>query len=133
MKYFHQGIPCPFLESESCSIHPVRPLICREYLVTSPAKNCEDPTAETIQKVPIVLKPSKAMLNVGRTKNSAGMSSLMLIEALDFVERHPDEFEEKTGERWAADFFGELTKSNEPYTAPKPPATRRKNRKKRRK
>lgn len=133
MKYFHEGIPCPFLEDESCSIHPVRPLICREYLVTSPAENCQSPTAETIKKVPIVLKPSKAMLGVGRTKNSEGISSLMLIEALDFVERHPEEFEEKTGERWAADFFRELTRKDIPKlaeTSNPPPKRRRKKRRK---
>src|SRR5580765_6033385 len=27
--YFAQGIACPFLEDESCSIHPERPLVCR--------------------------------------------------------------------------------------------------------
>ncbi len=54
------------------------------------------------------------MLNVGRTRNTDGLSSLMMIEALDFVERHPDIFEEKTGERWAADFFGQLTKTEIP-------------------
>ena len=39
-RYFQQQIPCPFLEDESCSIHPDRPIICREYLVTSPAERC---------------------------------------------------------------------------------------------
>jgi Fe-S-cluster containining protein len=38
--YFQQQIPCPFLEEESCSIHPHRPLVCREYHVTSPRENC---------------------------------------------------------------------------------------------
>ena len=33
-------IACPFLEDESCSIHPQRPVSCREFLVTSPAENC---------------------------------------------------------------------------------------------
>lgn len=41
--YFALGIACPFLEEESCSIHPERPLICREYLVTSPAELCAGP------------------------------------------------------------------------------------------
>jgi len=109
--YMHEDIPCPFLEDESCSIHPNRPLVCREYLVTSPAENCKAPTAETIRRVPIILKPSRAMLKVGQTKNTEGISSLMLIEALNFVERHPDEFDEKTGEQWAADFFGQLTQT----------------------
>ena len=36
--YFALGVPCPFLEEESCSIHPDRPLVCREYLVTSPRR-----------------------------------------------------------------------------------------------
>ena len=48
LEYFYDGIPCPFLENESCSIHAVRPLACREYLVTSPAENCAKPSAETV-------------------------------------------------------------------------------------
>jgi Fe-S-cluster containining protein len=41
--YFALGVPCPFLEEESCSIHVNRPLVCREYLVTSPAELCANP------------------------------------------------------------------------------------------
>jgi len=37
LEYFALGIACPFLENESCSIHAQRPLMCRQYLVTSPA------------------------------------------------------------------------------------------------
>src|ERR1043165_9741467 len=33
LAYFALKMPCPFLEEESCSIHPARPLVCREYLV----------------------------------------------------------------------------------------------------
>jgi Fe-S-cluster containining protein len=39
-RYFRQQIACPFLEDESCSIHPDRPLVCRGYHVTSPAADC---------------------------------------------------------------------------------------------
>ena len=42
-EYFKHGIACPFLEDESCSIHPDRPMACREYLVSSPAENCRAP------------------------------------------------------------------------------------------
>lgn len=45
LEYFRMGIACPFLEDESCSIHPDRPLSCREFLVTSPAENCQRPDA----------------------------------------------------------------------------------------
>lgn len=45
LDYFRAGVPCPFLENESCSIHAIRPLSCREYLVTSPPELCRDPAA----------------------------------------------------------------------------------------
>jgi Fe-S-cluster containining protein len=51
--YFALGVPCPFLEEESCSIHPDRPLVCREYLVTSPADLCAGPTQEGVTPVPV--------------------------------------------------------------------------------
>lgn len=53
MAYFRLGIPCPFLEDEACSIHPDRPLGCREYLVTSPPDQCEADSARRIDKVPL--------------------------------------------------------------------------------
>ena len=51
--YFALAIPCPFLEAESCSIHPDRPLVCREYLVTSPAERCAGPAQEGVAPVPV--------------------------------------------------------------------------------
>ncbi|MBS0223901.1 MAG: YkgJ family cysteine cluster protein [Proteobacteria bacterium] len=51
--YFALGIPCPFLEEESCSIHPERPLVCREYLVTSPAELCAGPVQDGVTPVPV--------------------------------------------------------------------------------
>lgn len=51
--YFALGLPCPFLEDESCSIHLERPLICREYLVTSPAELCAGPAQEGVTPLPV--------------------------------------------------------------------------------
>lgn len=51
--YFALGVPCPFLEDESCSIHPERPLVCREYLVTSPAELCAGPAQEGVTPLPV--------------------------------------------------------------------------------
>ena len=39
-KYFDLGMGCPFREQGSCSIYPHRPLICRQYLVSSDPANC---------------------------------------------------------------------------------------------
>jgi Fe-S-cluster containining protein len=51
--YFALGVPCPFLEDESCSIHRDRPLVCREYLVTSPAELCAGPAQDGVTPVPV--------------------------------------------------------------------------------
>lgn len=58
LEYFHHGLACPFLEDESCSIHPHRPASCREYLVTSPARNCSTPRAANISMVELPAKMS---------------------------------------------------------------------------
>ncbi|MGL1861568.1 MAG: YkgJ family cysteine cluster protein [Pseudodesulfovibrio sp.] len=41
-QYWDLKIPCPFLEESVCSIHEHRPLICRQYLVTSCPSMCAD-------------------------------------------------------------------------------------------
>lgn len=40
LAYFKLRLPCPFLEDSSCAIYEERPLICREYMVSTPAENC---------------------------------------------------------------------------------------------
>jgi len=64
MEYFSKGIPCPFLEDESCSIHENRPLICRQYLVTSPASHCRNPGAETISRVSLAADVFQALKHI---------------------------------------------------------------------
>lgn len=49
-RWFRLGIPCPFLVEESCSIYEQRPLICREYLVTSPPSACATPGRRLIKR-----------------------------------------------------------------------------------
>ncbi|HEU5403899.1 MAG TPA: YkgJ family cysteine cluster protein [Terriglobales bacterium] len=63
--YFRLGIPCPFLVDESCSIHPIRPLSCREYLVTSPPELCNDPAKDGVAGVQLPIKLSRALYRMG--------------------------------------------------------------------
>jgi Fe-S-cluster containining protein len=109
MRYFRQGIACPFLENESCSIHESRPLACREYLVTSPAENCSAPSAETIRMVDVFLKPSRSLRNITKTGQLKGIKFLPLIRALDIAESFPEQFAEKTGQEWMSDFFDDVS------------------------
>jgi Fe-S-cluster containining protein len=64
LDYFHLGIACPFLRDESCSIHPYRPSICREYMVTSPAENCATLGLGPIRRIPVNVRMSEAFANL---------------------------------------------------------------------
>jgi Fe-S-cluster containining protein len=85
--YFRQAIACPFLEDENCSIHPDRPLACREYLVTSPASACADPTDASIRPVPLAGRTSAAV--TWRGKAIEGHGTVMLVDALAWAAEHP--------------------------------------------
>jgi Fe-S-cluster containining protein len=64
--YFHARVACPFLENESCSIHPLRPLACREYLVVSPPALCQDPSVHDVTGVEMPIKFSTVLYAFGR-------------------------------------------------------------------
>jgi Fe-S-cluster containining protein len=115
LEYFYEGIPCPFLEEESCLIHAERPLSCREYLVTSPAENCSQLSAEKIRMVDLPIKPSNTVRKITNSANlNKSVNFVPLILALEWAKKHADEFPEKTGELWMADFFTNLTKTEIP-------------------
>ncbi|MBK8148818.1 MAG: YkgJ family cysteine cluster protein [Acidobacteria bacterium] len=114
LAYFRMGVPCPFLENESCSIHADRPIACREYLVSSPAENCANPSAQAIKMIEMPVKPSEPLRRLGQTRSIAGVDFIPLVLALKWSERNPEKFPEKTGEQWMADFFAALTKKAVP-------------------
>jgi Fe-S-cluster containining protein len=88
---FQAGVPCPFLEDEACSIHPDRPLSCREFLVSSPAENCTDPKPETIEPIPIPSHASDALARIDPNSSSRRVFWMPLIFALDWAAAHPDD------------------------------------------
>jgi len=81
--YIRQRVACPFLEDESCGIYPIRPLICREYLVTSPPENCVDPSVYPVVGVPIPLKLSNVLIEIGShvDPSSRGWLPLVFLDA----------------------------------------------------
>ena len=71
LDYFAARVPCPFLRDESCSIHPIRPLICREYLVTSDPIHCVDPMAGQVLAIPMPIKTSTVLFKLGELVDKA--------------------------------------------------------------
>jgi Fe-S-cluster containining protein len=41
--YWELGIPCPFLEDGACGIYAERPLVCRQYAMSTPPAACRTP------------------------------------------------------------------------------------------
>lgn len=109
LRYFEQGIPCPFLEDESCSIYEDRPVACREYLVTSPAEHCARPSAETIQCVNLAARVSTAIARLSAGPNALPGAWVPLILALEWAEHHPGLPPPRSGPEWLRAFFQALT------------------------
>ncbi len=87
-QYLQCDLPCPFLEEESCSIYPHRPLACREYLVMSLAENCRRPGPDTIQKVALPVKFSEVLYTFGDGFGAQSTRWLPLVLALEWAVRH---------------------------------------------
>jgi Fe-S-cluster containining protein len=89
LRYFALGIACPFLEDECCTIHPIRPLRCREYMVASPAEHCAHPdTKEVIGVKPPVLL--SRVLGKWNTSGDTTSSDFILLTMLDeWIAAHP--------------------------------------------
>src|SRR5262249_7624478 len=91
LDYFAQGIPCPFLVAESCSIHPERPLSCREDLGPSPAERCARPEAGTIDKVARPAGLSRALSRRSGEGEPSPPRWLPLVLALEWAAANPED------------------------------------------
>ena len=89
-RYFALGMACPFLEDESCSIHPDRPLACREYLVTSPVENCSRPTEGNLRPVPLPARVAAAVRAGDRDESVDSAGWVLLALAPDWAATHPE-------------------------------------------
>ncbi|WP_165219889.1 YkgJ family cysteine cluster protein [Aquisphaera insulae] len=108
LAYFEQGIPCPFLEDESCSIHEERPLICREYLVSSDPALCSDPGGGRVEGVILPVHLSKLLARLPDPGATAPSPRVALPLILEFVATHPDQLPRRPGPEWVDALFGLL-------------------------
>lgn len=106
LSYFRMGLACPFLQEESCSIHGDRPLVCREYLVTSPAAACAELGTGRVQQVAM---PVHLWAAFGRSSSGDGRLDWMpLIQSLNYTEENQSPPNALTGPEHVEAFFREL-------------------------
>jgi Fe-S-cluster containining protein len=89
--YYALRLPCPFLEDEHCSIYEHRPAACRELLVTSPAKFCDDMTDPRIRPLPLSLRIGTALGLLWADLTHTAPRLVPLPIALDWAFRHEAE------------------------------------------
>jgi Fe-S-cluster containining protein len=108
--YFHAHVACPFLENENCSIHPIRPLACREYLVTSPPELCQDPSVHSVSGVLLPLKLSRVLHSFGQEmeQDPRGWIPLVFLLAWAKSGAKPGEYVAGTGEEVLRRFLEKL-------------------------
>ena len=88
--YYALRIPCPYLESETCSIYEARPAACRELLVTSPAELCQDLEQNPVAPLPVSMRMSSILGLAWGTLTSAPPRLIPLPMALEWAERHEE-------------------------------------------
>lgn len=109
VRYFRQGVACPFLEDESCSIYEERPLICREYLVTSPAENCAQVATRPVEGVGMPVRVSRQLGRLTSTEPDRDFRWIPLVVSLDWADAHPEPPPTRTGPELFTDFFHLVT------------------------
>jgi Fe-S-cluster containining protein len=107
--YFKLGIACPFLQDESCSAHPFRPLICREYLVISSPSHCATLDEEHIKRLQLPVSVADAFSGMDGVRKKGENKYIPLIMALEWTEKHPEDCEYRPGPKWVQAFFTDLS------------------------
>lgn len=122
LDYFYKRVPCPFLEDESCSIHPIRPLICREYLVTSPPQYCVDPATLQVAPVRLPLNFSRILNVIGAEveRDSRGWIPLVFLFAWMKSGARPGEAVAGAGPQVLYEFLKRISQARSPLSTAEP-------------
>ncbi|GKS59907.1 hypothetical protein YTPLAS18_34340 [Nitrospira sp.] len=98
--YYALRLPCPFLESEQCTIYEARPAACRELLVTTPSEWCSNMAENPVASVPVSIRMSTALGLLWSTIRQEAPRLIPLPVSLQWAERHLSA--QTTGDRGTA-------------------------------
>ena len=111
-EYMRHGLACPFLENESCSIYEHRPLVCREYIVSSPPEHCSPASPEPVERVMVPMYLSNALCRFGDGKGQEPVKVVALPLLPEFASAKRAEDQPLVpGTQLFKDFFTQVTGS----------------------
>lgn len=76
--YSSLKLTCPFLSSQQCSIYQLRPLVCREYLVSSPASVCHFTSSAMPQIIPLPVSVAEVLMMTSCRLEGTQQEAVML-------------------------------------------------------
>ncbi len=106
--YYAKRHPCPFLENHNCSIYEERPLICREFVVTSPAENCSNTEGEGVERLLVPSRPARALIAIASHQNESREAVLPLIQILEWTSEPRAPLQQNFAPEWVALFGSAL-------------------------
>jgi Fe-S-cluster containining protein len=89
-EYFSAGIPCPFVENGACSIHPWRPVACREYNVISPPSHCSNPLTSKVERIRIHRRMTTALAKLASEFLESPVRLIPMPMLYSFWDNHPE-------------------------------------------
>lgn len=89
-RYFGLYLACPFLDDEACSIHPDRPLACREHLAVSPASHCRSFPHPSIRVLGLAHPVGEALSRACGILLGQAPERIPLAAALAWAREHPE-------------------------------------------
>jgi len=113
VEYFRQGIACPFLEDETCTIYRDRPASCREFLVTSPPEKCAEPTNEEVRIVKLPFRTMSALARFDTGPADERIRWVPLVLALEWASEHPDTSAPRPGPELTRELFQHLAEQGD--------------------
>lgn len=111
LKYFELKLPCPFLQDRCCSIYAERPLVCREYLVSNPAQNCQTPSKHSVQILEFPVKMSRVLSELDYQWSGLPERVVPLSQLTIWLETNSHSIPPRHSKDWVEDALKTLSKS----------------------
>lgn len=105
--WFEHRIACPALEDRACGLYAERPLVCREFSVTTPAAWCADPRQGTPRLLPLPARLSGALARLSAQLWPEAPRQVPLPWAPALAARLPP-VPERPGQAWLEALLGAL-------------------------
>lgn len=80
--YQKMGIKCPFIKDNACSQYLARPLVCREHMVTSPARNCSPSLRMLTNIIQLPISTAETLMRISNKAESICDEAIVLPMAL---------------------------------------------------